>query len=397
MITTDWRFMNFGAIKKMPRFFPVLAMGSALIGAVFYLHSRSERKTAESSANMEIPVRVAQVKRTTLPLTARLTGELLPLTKTDVVSRLAGKVTEVRFKVGDFVPAGTIVATIHASGLEQRLAGLDTSINAAKQDLREREAELTDAENRLAKNRNLLGRDLIARRDVEQSETTAETVRARAELARAQLAQREAMLAQVRALQDLTRLAAPISGEVGSVSIKPGAAVAEGGAILSIVGLATLKLVVKISGARLLRRGMKAEISAAALPGIVSRGQVVRFEPAKDGEGKNEAEIHVDNGKRILRPGMTAEVSINLEAEEEWFLVPRSAVVSENNRTYIYKLFEGQAARHEVVLGTLRGDEIAVVQGLNARDAVIVDLKMIKPGTRVRQVRALTNEVGNER
>ena len=72
--------------------------------------------------------------------------------------------------------------------------------------------------NVVAENRDLFARDLIARRDVEQSEMIAETVRARAELARAHLAQREAMLAQVRALQNLTRLTAPISGEVGSVS-----------------------------------------------------------------------------------------------------------------------------------------------------------------------------------
>ena len=116
-------------------------------------------------------------------------------------------------------------------------ADLGASISAAKQDLREREAELADAEKRLAESRDLFARDLIARRDVEQSEMTAETVRAQAELARAYLAQREAMLAQVRALQDLTRLTAPIQRQVGSVSIKPGMAVAEGGTILSIVSL----------------------------------------------------------------------------------------------------------------------------------------------------------------
>jgi RND family efflux transporter MFP subunit len=388
--------MSFGAIKNMSRFFPVLVVALALISAAFYLHSRSERKTAESSAGREIPVRVVQVKRTTLPVTARFAGELLPLAKTDVVSRLAGKVTEVRFRVGDFVPAGAIVATIHASDLDQRLGGLVASISAAKQILRERDAELADAEKRLAENRELLGRDLIARRDVEQSEMIVETVRARAELARAHLAQREAMLGQVRALQELTRLAAPISGEVGNVSIKPGTAVAEGGTVLSIVSLSTLKLVGKFSGARLLRRGMKAEISTAGLPGIVSRGEVVRFEAEKDSEGKNEAEIHVDNGKRILRPGMMVEASIDLEAEEEGFLVPRSAVVSENDSTYIYGISGGKATRHEVVLGTLRGDEIAVAQGLNAGDAIIVDLKMIEPGTRVRPVSELYHP-GDER
>ncbi|MGH7852724.1 MAG: efflux RND transporter periplasmic adaptor subunit, partial [Candidatus Binatia bacterium] len=331
--------MTLSAIKNMPRFLPVLVVG--LIGGAFYLNSRSAHETAET------PVRIAQVRRTSLPLTLRFTGELAPFTKTDVVSRLAGKVTEVRFKVGDLVTAGAIVATIRAGDLDQRLGGLETSISAARQDLREREAELADAEKRLAKDRELSGRDLIARRDVEQSEIAADTVRARAELARSQLAQREAMLTQIRALQDLTKLPAPISGEVSSVSIKPGAAVVEGGAVLSIVGLDALKLAAKVSGAILLRRGMKARISTAGLPGIVSEGQVVRFEPEKDSEGKKEVEIHVDNRKKILRAAMA--VSIDLEAEEEILLIPRSAVVSENQSNFVYKLSEGQAVRHPVV------------------------------------------------
>src|SRR5687767_6545970 len=121
--------MTFSTIKRVSRLFPLLAV--ALVGAAFYLYSRSERKTLESSLSVEVPVRVAQVKRTTLPLTLRLTGELAAITKADVVSRLAGKVTEVRFKVGDLVPAGALVATIHASDLDQRIGGFIASVSAA--------------------------------------------------------------------------------------------------------------------------------------------------------------------------------------------------------------------------------------------------------------------------
>ena len=68
---------------------------------------------------------------------------------------------------------------------------------------------------------------------------------------------------------------------------------------------------------------------------------------------------------------------------------PRSAVFAENKRDYVYKLFQGQAIRHQVVLGALRGDDIAVARGLSVGDTIIVDSKMLKPGTRVRPVRAL--------
>jgi HlyD family secretion protein len=115
---------------------------------------------------------------------------------------------------------------------------------------------------------------------------------------------------------------------------------------------------------------------------------VVRFGPEKDGEGKTEAEIHVDNEKRILRAGMSVEGFIDLEREGETLLIPRSAVFSESNSEYIYKLSAGRAARHRVVLGSVRGDEIAVTQGISSGDEIIVDWKGIKPGTRVRGERA---------
>ena len=94
---------------------------------------------------------------------------------------------------------------------------------------------------------------------------------------------------------------------------------------------------------------------------------------------------------------MTVAAAIDLEAEEEVILIPWSAVVAENNSNYVYKLFGGQAVRHPVVIGARSGDEIAVAQGLNAGDSIIVDLQRVKPGTRIRPVSALANPVGNAR
>ena len=375
--------MSFFAVKNIPQFF-VVAL--AFIGAVFYLHSRSERQTAESGAAMDIPARIVKVKRTSGPLKAQFTGEFMPVTKSDVVSRLSGTVMEVRFKVGDLVIAGTTVATIRASDLDHRLGGLDRTISTAKRELGEREAEMAEAEKHLLASREMLGRDLIARRDVEESEIDAKTRRAQAELARAHLAQQEAMRQQALALQRFTRLPAPINGEVSSVVVKPGARVAEGGAVLSIVSLDTLKLVANVNGAASLRHGMKASIWSSDHFGVVLTGRVVRFESEKNSAGENAAEIHVDNRKRILRPGMAVQGTIDLDAEEDVILIPQSAVFAENKRNYVYKLIEGQATRHHVVLGASKADEIAVAQGLSAGDMVIVDPKMIRPGMRITPV-----------
>ena len=357
-------------------------------GVSYFWNSPSVDGTAVSGADMEIPVRIAQARRISLPLKMKLSGALLPVSQAAVISRLAGKVTEVRFKAGDFVRAGTVVATIHASGLEQRLGRIEAGVGAAGADLQSRQDELAAMEKRLAKDRELLRRDLIARRDVEQTDVEVKTSRAQSELARAQLAQQEAMLAQVRALQDLTRLTAPISGEVGAVLIAPGAAVEEGGAIISLVGLESLKLIARVSGADLpgLRPGAKAQISTASLPGKVLDGKIIRLAPARnDSETMTEIEVHVNNRQNYLRPGMTVEASIDLDTLEDFLLVPRSAVMAQDESSYIYKVTGGRAVRHKIVIGQERGEEVAIVRGLKEGEWVVADsLSAIEPGTRVR-------------
>ena len=359
------------------------------LGGIFYfLNSHSVDGTAVSGTDVEIPVRTAQARRISLPLKMKLAGELRPVNHAEVVSRLDGKVTEVRFKVGDFVRAGTVVATVQVSGLEQRRERIEGGVGAARADLQSKQDELVAMEKRLAKDRELLRRDLIARRDVEQGETAAETARAQSELARAQLAQQEAMLAQVRALQSLSRLAAPISGDVDAILIAPGAFVGEGTAIASVVGLNTLKLIARISGADRpgLRLGAKAQISNASLPGKVLEGKIMRLAPERSDLGAmTEIEVQVNNVQRYLRPGMQVEALIDLDSLEDFLLVPRSAVILRNESNYLYKVADGRAVLQQIVIGRERGEEIAIVQGLQEGEWVLADyFSAIAHGTRVR-------------
>jgi RND family efflux transporter MFP subunit len=372
------------AIRYLP---PVLVIG-LLGGAVNFFNSPSREGSVGSSADTEIPVRVAQVRKLSVPAKMSFMGDLQAITQAEVVSRLAGEVAEVRFKVGDFVAAGAVVATIRTHDVDQRIAGLVTNVAAAKQELRLREDQLAQAEKTLAQDREYFRRDLIARRDVEQAETEVETARAQAELARAHLAQQEAMLAQVRALQGLSRLSAPISGAVSRRMIEPGAAVAEGAAIMAVASLDSLKLNANVSvgdgAGSNLRPGRNVQITTAALPGVISEGKVIRFEPHKDEGGIAEIEIQISNPQKKLRPGMAVEASIDSKIDEEVLVVPRSSVASEKDLSYVYKISGDRALRQPVVVGRERGDEMTIVSGLKDGESVVIDPAKVRSGIRVR-------------
>jgi RND family efflux transporter MFP subunit len=264
-------------------------------------------------------VRGPPVQRVSTPIKLRLSGELQPIEQVEIVSRLAGKVTEVRFDVGDFVPAGAIVATIRANDLDQRMVGIEGNVDSARQELRTRENQSAEAEKTLAQSREFFRRDWIPRQDVELAEIAAETARAQAGLARAYVAQQEAMLTQLRSLENLTRLSAPISGQVSRRFVETGAMVGAGTAVIAVANLDTLKLHASVSGAVAseLPLGLVLQITTPALPGVISQGKIVRFEPQKSGDGTiRMAEIRVSNQQRKLIPGMLVEASVDLNTDE---------------------------------------------------------------------------------
>lgn len=366
----------------------VLAMGAVAASGYFFLSANPAVLSKWSGGDRAIAVSVVPVRRHSLPAMIRLSGELSPIQESNIVSRLTGKVAEVRFKVGDAVSVGTIVAIIRAGALVARTTELEVALDAARKDHKSSEELATRADNQLAQSREWYRQNLIARRDLEQSETAAETTRAQAELARANLAQQKAMLAQVRTLQSLTRLSAPFSGVVTRRWLEPGAGVGESDPVLTIANLSKLKIIAEYSGLHSedIHAGMKVEISSAESPGKKFGGRIARVKPKSDGDKQiRRIDIEVENFQENLRPGTAAQALIALEKHEEILLVPRTAVVSLNGKTYVYKSVDGRAVRQDVLLGVEHGEDVAIEHGIKDGESIIVDNQdSLKPNSPIR-------------
>jgi RND family efflux transporter MFP subunit len=377
----------------MTRFGWILIVCSIAVAGYFYTNSDLRALPIWLGGEEEVAVHVAPVRKVTAPMTLHLNGELAPVKSVDIVSPVAGRVVEIRFKAGDSVRAGEVLATIHAGALAQRVANLEASTAAAEQALTTNEERLAEAEKQLARHRDFHRQDLIARRDLEQAQSRSETARAQVEFARTQLSQQEAMLAQARALWRLRRVSAPFSGVVSRRLAEPGAAVVESGRILTLVDVNSLKLTASFAGTHFanIRVGMTVEISMPAAPGQTLSGRVVRvYPPASDGLGNAQVEIHTAAAQGNFRTGMTVEAVIVTEEQQEIFWVPRSAVIAVQGKNYVYKLAGGRALRQEIALGAVRNGDVEVTQGIDDGDAVIIDqLNLLKPGIRVQPLAAL--------
>jgi RND family efflux transporter MFP subunit len=352
--------------------------------------SLRERLPAWLGGESRIAVSVTVVRKRAVPLTVPVSGILAPAKAVTVVSRLAGRVTEMRFKLGDAVPAGAVVATVFPRDIANRENDIETGLGAARKELHDKEDQILAAEKLIAQRRELFQRDLIARRDLEQAEVAAQTAQAQVELSRARLAQREAMLSQARKIQTLAQIVAPVAGTISRRWVEPGATIGELSPLVDIANESASQFTGHVVGdlSNGIREGLSALVWSAAFAEKKFAGTLMRLEPGRANGAVGavvEIQININKEAAAVSAAVAAQGLIVLDQTTEALLVPRSAVIDRGGKQFLFKLSAGRALRQPVTLGATEGDFVIVQQGVSETDMVIVDnLRSIKPGSRVR-------------
>jgi len=371
-------------MKPASSLVPVFLGAAVLLGlGLFAFGTRPWQRFLDNEA---VIVAITEVTRESRPIVLRVSGELRPAVEVDVVPRVAGRLTEVRFKTGDTVNAGAVVASVYSGELTERVRLVEAELKVTRKQLQDSEQQAAETDKQFSRYQDLYRQDLIARRDVEQAEIQAATNRAQLDLLRAQIAQQEAMLTQVRKLQQFGRVVAPISGLVTG-ALSAGTPVNEARAILTIAQIDNLKLLGEVPAryTTLVRDGMAAQVSARQGSVEVRAGKVVRL----DGNIKSDGaampiEIRVDNRDRALQIGATVDATLSLESQEQVITIPRSALQSAADQHYVYRVVDGRAVRRLVELDDANSDPILIRAGLKAGDQVVIDrMRKIKEGMRV--------------
>ena len=375
----------------MKRYRVIFLPLAAIVLAIGYSALRSSNRDRLSgwfAPDVEIPVKVLRVKEVQLARVIDLDGELQPLNETEIISQLPGIVKEIRYKAGDTVKAGAVVATIQSKELMERLRANEAAVKEAEDDLREKEKGIGSAEKELAHARELVQRDLVARRAVDDAEAAANLARAEKEVAEAQLAQRKSMLAQARYLLNLTRLVAPFGGVVTRRWVEPGGSVSPSMAILSIADSDTMRVAVRLTAkdAALVHPGMAVRLRMAAFPGREFAGKLAQISTSSEATDKAAtAEIHLPNPDGLLKPGMKAVLSLAVDETHPALLVPKGSVSDFQGKNYLYTVSAGKAERKAVTKGLEQDNEVVIISGLEEGEFVIVaGLEKLRPGSRVR-------------
>jgi RND family efflux transporter MFP subunit len=198
----------------------------------------------------------------------------------------------------------------------------------------------------------------------------------------AALARAEAARDNARVRLSYATIRAPIAGVIGSVSTEKGETVAAGlnaPTFVTIVDLRRLQVDAFVDEVDIgrIRVGQKAVFTVDAFPDREFEGKVVAIYPEaviQENVVNYDVVVEITSAyEGLLRPEMTANVIIDLEARAGVLAVPARAVKRERGRTVVYVLTDGRPEPRPVTIGWREGRWIEVVDGVREGQTVLLE------------------------
>jgi membrane fusion protein (multidrug efflux system) len=244
-------------------------------------------------------------------------------------------------------------------------------------DIRQERAQLAAAE---------ADRDLARITYGRQQQLVSQGVVARTEYdnASAQQKSTEAKVGEIKATIERKTVRAPFSGVLGIRQINLGQYLAAGQAIVSLQSLNPIyvNFGVPQQESTQVQAGRALRITSDNLPGVQFTGRVTAVDSVINEATRNiQIQATLANPQGKLRPGMFVQVDVGVGANRQVVTLPASAinyapygdsvfVVTDLQDPQSKKTYRGVRQQFVKVEGS-RGDQVAVISGLNAGDEVV--------------------------
>jgi membrane fusion protein, multidrug efflux system len=307
-----------------------------------------------------MPVEVADVHPRVVRDQFHALGNIESNDNIEIVSELNARVIELPFQEGQRVEAGAL------------LARLDDHELAAE--AQRTQAERKQAQANYERKKKLAADGAISPQELEDSETALQVSEAVAALAKARF--------------EKTSIRAPFPGLAGVRRVSRGAYLREGTVITDLTRVDEMKVTFSAPErfARELKPGIEIELHAPAFPSEVFRGKLTVVDPVVDPETRTLRLVaRIPNPGALLRPGMSADVSVTLAERSQALVVPDEAVFAQGNQNFVYVVNpDSSVALTAVQLGTRDSMQVEVVSGISPGARVIrTGHQKVFPGAKV--------------
>ena len=322
------------------------------------------------------------VRKGDLQQSVLATGKLDALRKVDVGAQVSGQLKTLHVNIGDKVKKDQLLGVIDPEQAQNQIKEVEATLMELRAQLNQARAESKLAQVTLARQQQLAQRQLVSRQDLDTAATDLAVKQAQIGTIEAQIKRNQATLDTAKTNLDYTRILAPMAGEVTQITTLQGQTVIaaqQAPNILTLADLSTMLVKAQVSEADVihLRPGQKAWFTVLGDPLTRYEGKLKDILPTP--EKVNDAifyyaRFEVPNPQGILRLDMTAQVHIQLAEVKNVITIPLSALGDAvgDNRYHVRLLRTGEVKEREVIIGARNDTDVAVVQGLEEGDEVIV-------------------------
>jgi membrane fusion protein (multidrug efflux system) len=374
---------------------PVLATLAAACGQAGDAPPSGDASRGSSAvpSAQERSVIVAPVEARAFERTLALPADLTAFQDVAIHARVSGFIESIAVDRGSVVRRGAPLARIVAPELQSQHREAEAEVQSAEATLAEAQAALASSASTFARlQRASATPGVVAGNDLEVAQQVVEAARARAGAATKNVEARREAARSVRETEAYLHVTAPFDGVVTERAAHVGSLVGPAsGAIVRMQQVSPLRLVAPIPEAHVgtAAVGQSVEFTVTAFPGETFTGRLARLAQALDPRTRTMAvEMDVANGAGRLAPGMFAEVRWPVRRAGTSLFVPRSAVATTTERTFVVRVKDGVAEWVDVKRGAGMGDVIEILGPVAAGDEVALRATdELRQGTRVRATR----------
>jgi membrane fusion protein (multidrug efflux system) len=361
--------------RNLSRFLPLLIL-LVLIFIAVALGARvkseknrllEEKSNAVSQERPPVNVVVQELVPALLRDRMNLPGMVEPWEDLNILAEVSGMVEEVLVEEGDHVNQGDLIVKLDARDYENTRNSIKASYNLALTNLK-----------RLS---GLHEQEIIAQSQYDTIKTEVETL--------------EADLASAELQLKRCYIRSSISGFVNVLPAKKGLYLAVGDPVATVLDIDQVKVSVGIpeTDVDAVRKIDRFEVTIEALQNKKITGVKNFLAVAPESQAQvYKLELEVTNESGDILPGMFARVEIIKQEFPEALAIPLYAVISRDNKHYVYLEEDSVAKIQEVRLGILDGWQVQITAGLApGQRVVVVGQRSVDAGQKLNVVKKVTS------
>ncbi len=182
---------------------------------------------------------------------------------------------------------------------------------------------------------------------------------------------------------DKASIYAPFDGIVSAVNFSAGDTAGSGTAV-SIVDMNNLQvkvLVAEVDMAKI-NVGETAEMTLDALAGKTYTAKVIAISPVgtvTQGVVNYPVTVAVNNADGAVKPGMTANLAVEVDRRENVLLLPTRAVRTQGNQKIVTVEYKGESIQVPVGTGLSNDTQVEITNGLQEGDVVLLNQTTTTP------------------